>query len=659
MCGIAGIVNLAGTEVHQLGALHSMTKCMARRGPDSSGFVLIGGDGRLCALLDDATSCVSPGMPSIEGFPVSNIRDNLATRSRAALGHRRLSILDLSPHGHQPMSTPDRRYSIVYNGEIYNYEQIARDLAAEGVVLRSRSDTEVLLQAYVRWGKPCLHRLNGDFAFALWDNATKSLFCARDRIGVKPFYYTIQDGQFVFASDIKAIIASGLYTPEPDARGLYLAMAFGIAPRPLTAFKGVRSLEQGHWMEVASDGRLDIRPYWQISTGRGEPDMREEDAVEWLGETLVASVKRRLVADVPVGTFMSGGVDSTLVSAIASRLQPGIKAFTLAFESTSSELDEVPQAMATARMHPMEHVVLRVDPAMCLGDLDDWVAGYEEPYFGLAANHVVAALARSHGVKVVLNGLGGDELFAGYRYYRQRRLWQAARMLRPVMGLSGLIGRRGRYLATLSRASSATRYHTAAFMHFPEADLQELFASRAADGMSAADQVEELYANNRTFSNDVEAVAYMDMMNYLGNHHVHRIDQFTMACSIEGRFPFLDHELVELAFRIPSTLKIRNGVQKYVLRKLAARYIAPACLAMGKKGFSLPLEEWMAGPLRATVLDAVTSLKQREMFSAETIDRFYLEYERGERGASHIWHLVALELWFRKFIDSPNHQCPT
>jgi asparagine synthase (glutamine-hydrolysing) len=651
MCGIAGIINIREDEVQQIHSLQRMTNCMAHRGPDDEGFLLVDKEGRNRSFYGDDTPVNDPVCSSVPGYPQFHIRSAFRDLSQVALGHRRLSIIDLSPHGHQPMCTPDLRYWVVYNGEIYNFREIAVELNREGINLFGHSDTEVLINAYAKWGEGCLQKFNGMWAFAIWDNREKTLFCARDRIGIKPFYYTIQDGQFIFGSDIKTIIASNLYLPEPDMEGLYLAMAFGMAPRPRTAFKGLVALEQAHWMRVHLNGRIEKQRYWSVPVGTQKNDMSEGEAINLLEEQLIASVKRRLVADVPVGTFMSGGIDSTTISAIASELHPGIKAFTLAYESSAPELNEVQQAMATALMHPMEHVVHRVD-STGLYDLQSRIEGYEEPYHGLAANYVISQLVRDNDVKVVLNGLGGDELFAGYSWYSHIEKWRLLRSLKPFMNMiPPFSGRRWERLLSLSRASSADRLHTILFANSTDTELHELFSDPDLQEMNTPEVLHKMYADGLNFTDDIEAMSYMDIMNYIGNHHVHRSDQFTMAHSIEGRCPFLDHKLVEAAFRIPSRLKKHGRLQKYVLRKVAEKYIAPECLSMNKKGFGLPLKQWLSGPLKSLLEDKLKRLEMRNEIRDGVPDKWFREYQAGKRSSNQIWHLAALEMWFETFID--------
>jgi len=651
MCGIAGILNLRHADTSLAGPVQAMTERMRHRGPDDEGYLLIGASGASSTFYGNDSAMLPADQDVPPGFPRQHI--DAAGAGFLAFGHRRLSIIDLTEHGHQPMCTADGRYWIVFNGEIYNYREIAADLRREGIRLRGHSDTEVLINAYALWGPDCLDRFNGMFAFAIWDNSDRRLFCARDRIGIKPFYFTLCGDNFIFGSDIKTILASGLYEAEPDPEGLYLAMSFGIAPRPKTAFRGIEALPQAHWLLVDENGNVRCSRFWSIPVGTQDHTMSQPDAVNLLEEELRASIERRLIADVPVGTFMSGGIDSTTISAIASTVHPGIEAFTLAFEETASELDEVPQATATSRMYDMKHVIHRVSASAALRNLDQWVEGYEEPYYGIAANHVISEVVAEHGVKVILNGLGGDELFAGYSWYRNVDHWKKARMLGPILRpLAPRLRGKWRLLAESSRIRSADRLHSFLFRRNSDKELHELFSGNATARYDGIELVHDLYADDVEFEDDLEALSFMDLMNYIGNHHVHRIDQFTMAHSIEGRFPFLDHELVEAAFRIPSHLKKNGKTQKFVLREVAKKYIAPECLAMTKKGFSMPIRQWLEGPLRSTVDTKLEALALRDTINNVAVRKWHDEYKRGRRDATKLWHLVALELWYEKFIDA-------
>ena len=347
----------------------------------------------------------------------SCVYDQRDSENSIFLGHRRLSIIDITSGGHQPMSDQSKRYTITYNGELYNYKHIQNRLKALGYHFRTNSDTEVLLNSYIEWGENCVKYFNGDWAFAIWDDVEKSLFCSRDRIGIKPFYYYLNKDFFLFSSDIKSIIASGLYTPEPDGQGLYLAMAFGISTRPITAFKNILALEQSHSMKISRNGSLVKTRYWQIPVGTQDKSMSVCDARDGLRQNLSSAIKRRLISDVGTGTLMSGGIDSTLISTIGKQSNKDIIAFTLGFEDSSDSMDETNQASKVAKIYDIKHFIYKVSENNLKDQITKMVLAYEEPFYSLSPNFLIFEFITQSGVKVILNGLGGDELFAGYKYY--------------------------------------------------------------------------------------------------------------------------------------------------------------------------------------------------------------------------------------------------
>ena len=651
MCGIAGIFNFKNQQTRLLPHVLSMTKAMRNRGPDDEGFIACKPNGQIDHFIGEET----PNEVRSK-YPKSKlITRSLDFQSTLVMGHRRLSILDLSPAGHQPMCNSNGRDWIVFNGEIYNFKDVRSELKNLGYSFTTGTDTEVILAAYSHWNDGCLSRFNGDFSFVIWDNQTQSLFCARDRIGIKPFYFLLDENRFIFGSDIKTIIASGLYYPEPDPHGLYLAMAFGIAPRPITAFKGIFALEQAHWMRIYSTGKFEKHRYWKIPTGNQNAVLNEIDARRQLDEKLQKAVELRLIADVPVGTFMSGGIDSSTISAIAAKKHPGIKAFTLGYQDDVPEMDEVAQATSTAKMWPMTHIIHKVDPNDTLQYLDEWIRGYEEPFYNIAANYVISKLVRKNNTKVVLNGLGGDELFSGYSYYRYHTLPRIPRLGFLFNKLKWLPSNKIRRRLNMVGAESPDMLHTMIFRQQTDEVLDELFQQAFRPPVDTLKFLHELYCGDVNFCNTMEAFNYMDLMNYIGNHHVHRVDQFTMAHSVEGRFPFLDHELVEFAFTIPPKLKIFKGQRKYILRKVAQNYISKDCLSMQKKGFGLPLKHWMQNQLKQTVTNSIKLLCQRNEINADKIQKMFQAYEQDKLIPQRIWHLVALEKWFEEFIDPGVH----
>jgi asparagine synthase (glutamine-hydrolysing) len=652
MCGIAGILSLDGILRKNTRALHRMADCMHNRGPDDEGyFISSHGQEQFQFFGGEDTPSNDE---SISFYPKDRIVTAYDVAGSIFFAHRRLAIIDLSLHGHQPMCTADGRYWIIYNGEIYNYREIREDLKKAGVQFNGYSDTEVLLYAYCEWGTEALQRLNGMFAFAIWDDRDKVLFCARDRIGIKPFYYTIQDNQFVFASDIKTLIAGSLYKPEVDLEGLYHAMSFGVAPRPMTAFKGVRALEQGHWMRIGAGGGIEKGQYWRIPVGTQDERMSEDEAVELLECKLRQAIERRLIADVPVGTFMSGGIDSTTVSAIASGLHPGIKAFTLSFDNVK-KLDELDQAKATAAMHPMEHITKSVKPESVLGFIEDIIDCYEEPFYDLSPNYVLCKFVAENNITVILNGLGGDELFAGYVYYGWLGRWRLLRKIKPLLRVSKMIPYTRHISERLLAVASTQKpdmFPTTVRSFITDMEKHRLFLDQHVLEYNTVERIRQLYVGSGLeFTDDLEAVSYADMMNNIGNHHVYRVDKFTMRFSIEGRLPFLDHEVVEAAYHIPSRYKICSKKLKYVLRKMAEKYIHPSCFSMKKKGFDLPTDQWMRGPLRDIVYQNLERLLKRDIFNPREVWQIYSEWRSRRRMFRSVWQLVSTEMWLKAFID--------
>ena len=652
MCGIAGILRLHDADV-SLDRITLMTEAMRHRGPDDEGIAVFSRQ-RLTPHAyggkDTPDEVYNAHFPYI---PRKNFSGTFSGDWVAAFGHRRLSIIDLSSSGHQPMCTEDQRYWIIFNGEMYNFQEVRAELKKLGETFVSQTDTEVVLKAYRRWGRDCLTKFNGMWAFAIWDDTEKTLFCSRDRIGIKPFYYYLTEKLFLFASDIKTLIASGLYPPEPDWEGIYHAMSFQCAPRPMTCFKGVRALEQAHCMTIDLQGRMRQERYWHLPVGDVDYSKSEAQWAEELESVLKMAVRRRLVADVPVGTFMSGGIDSTSISALAAQVHPGIQAFTLAYEDTAPEMDELPQAKATAAMWPMNHTIEVIKPESTLAHISEMIRCYEEPFHSLAPNYMISKLVSDHKVTVILNGLGGDELFCGYGRERWLALWKYLKWGKWGLSLLPNLHPNIMRAKELANASDVSEVYVQAFSIFSEQEKQQFFSRNASQDWNSPLMFKRLYhLRDLHFTDDIEALGYMDIINYIGNHHVYRVDQFTMRFGLEGRFPFLDHELVELACHMPGNMKVRNGQGKYVLRKVAKDVIHPTCLQMKKKGFSLPVKQWMHSALHDLVNDKIASLKQRGIFRAAAVGTLYQRFYTHRELYAKLWFLVSLEMWLEEFIDS-------
>ncbi len=649
MCGIAGIVNQTGDATGMLTALRRMSAAMIGRGPDGEGYLLAYTDAR------PAESFRGPDTPARDdhappGFPQRHLDDADVSAAVLGLAHRRLAIVDLSIAGHQPMTDPDRRYWLIYNGEIYNAAELRDDLQEGGAVFVGHSDTEVLLHGLVRWGPQAVERLDGMFAFALWDDREKTLLLCRDRLGIKPLYFAIADRRWIFGSDIKTLLASGRVAARADHAAIAMTLMFGVTPRPRTAFAGVTALRPGHWMKISPDGSTTEHRYWRVPTGCQQRDLPRPAAVAAVRETLEASVRRRLVADVPVGTLMSGGIDSTTVSALAARHHPDIHAFTLAFDDAPG-MSETDEARATAAMHPLRHVVCVAKPEAALQHLDQIVSLYEEPAPAISANWMIHREISRHDIKVILNGLGGDELFGGYTRYRLARWWRLLRLLRPMLRCAGPLDPRAARLAAIGGARDAAELYSTLAGVIPAPLRERMVEALDANPRTMPEALAELYLDGETeFGDACEAVSYFDLVHYIGNHHLYRVDQFSMAFSLEARVPMLDHALVELAMRVPTAHKVR-GRGKLVLREVARELIHPDCLAMRKRGFGLPTGTWLAGPLRPVAEEKLRDLRQRGVIDPALIRGLWDDFLAGRVRYPAVWWMVALEMWFERFID--------
>lgn len=651
MCGIAGILTFNNSRL-PFSNIRRMTQGMRHRGPDDEGYAVFHGPNSLSQTFGGIETPKSVYHSRYPFTPKQQFPSTIPPETHLALGHRRLAILDLSPAGHQPMCTDDGRYWIVYNGEIYNYLDIRNLLKKEGISFVGTSDTEVILYAYRQWGPECVKKFNGMWAFAIWDRTKRELFCSRDRIGIKPFYFYLTEHSFIFASDIKTLIASEIYHPEPDFEGLYHAMSFYCAPRPMTCFKGVKALEQGHWLIVDSSGNICKQKYYQLPVGEIDYTLKEDQWVNKLEGKLIEAVNRRLIADVPVGTFMSGGIDSTTVSAMAAQQHHGIKAFTLAFEEDNPDYNELPQAKATAKMWPMEHIYDIVDPETILENLTELVLCHEEPYYSLSPNFLVAQLVSKYPVPVILSGLGADELFCGYGRERFVNLWRRSMGFSRLLNYVSPLHHKLRKLHELSKLKTIFEIYIWAFSIFSEEEKKELFTSNKAKNWSSFDKFIELYGLDKlSFHDPIEAISYMDIINYIGNHHLYRLDQFTMHFSIEARFPMLDHEFVELSLQTPSSLKVRRKLRKYSFRKVAQKYIHPSCLKMKKKGFDFPFATWIKGPLKSLVEIKLRTLIDREIFHPDAVMKYFHLFNANKIGPDKLWQMVFIELWFEQFFE--------
>lgn len=593
--------------------------------------------------------------PDDEGFHVQD---------GCAIGMRRLSIIDLST-GHQPMSNEDGTVWVVFNGEIYNYQELRRDLIARGHRFRTNSDTETLVHLYEEHGTAGFEKLRGMFAYALWDSRQRSLHLVRDRFGKKPLYYAALPEGLYFGSELKCLRVAGVPL-EVDPEALQLFFQFSYIPDPLSPFRSVRKLMPGCWIRYDADGRVHTGRYWKMppptedETGFNAPEMCGR-----LRETFDEAVRLRMIADVPLGAFLSGGIDSSCVVASMSRQsREPVKTFSIGF--AESAFNELPYAAAVARQYKTDHHEIMVKPDS-VGLTSKLVRHFDEPFGDSSAipTYIVSEFAVQH-VKVALSGDGGDEVFGGYPRFadiaRYRRLDYVPG---PVLGLLDRVAERlpygaygKNYLHMISRPNGLERYFEANYApYFLRQRLLQPQWMLPADG-------EYLY---RTFSDcllpggasTLSQALYWEATANLPGDMLVKVDRTSMANSLEVRCPLLDSEVADLAARIPNAWKIRNGRGKYLMIQALGELLPPELLNRPKMGFGVPLAAWFRSELREMLVDHLTSsaFLARGIASASFVDALIQEHQSRRRDNSQwLWSLLMLELWFREYDSSIGRQ---
>ncbi len=620
MCGIAGILH-PDTDRYKP-VVQRMIGSLAHRGPDDEG---------------------------------------VWTSDNIVLGHRRLSIIDLSETGHQPMATPSGRSWVIQNGEIYNYKELRGELLDRGHTFSGTSDTEVIPHLYEQDPENFVSRLRGMFAFALWDAHTKTLTLARDRTGKKPVFYAPIPGGYAFASEIKALHQ----VPDVDDgirdQGIHDYLSFGVVPGPDTIFRGIRRVPPAHALRFETDGTSSAHRYWSLRFDK-KVACSEQEAIEEIDKRLRLSVKLRLQSDVPVGCFLSGGIDSGLVTAIAAQeLQTPLKTFCVGFDVDA--YDERPLARLVAERYQTDHHDTLLT-SMGEDRIDQIVGHYDEPFADQSAlpSFLVSEIA-GEKIKVVLNGDGSDEIFAGYRHYLafvlQRRLDQWGSLPKAVSRslLSFLPNPRlnrntyqfaHRFLRVLA-ASEYERYLVLTKDLLSEAEKQSLYAptdnGKVTSSLRLLDQLRIAYG-------DLEAVDQMSGYNFerlLSDTLLIKMDMASMAHGLEARSPFLDHELIEFAAQIPSDLKLPGRQTKPLLRQLADKYLPEEVVHAPKRGFEIPLQKWMTGRLNGTLHERLTDRSSfaQQHFRPEAVDAFLTTQGWDlKRWSSVAWMLLCLEIWW-------------
>jgi asparagine synthase (glutamine-hydrolysing) len=628
MCGITGVMTFGGRPI-DMGTLERMTATLAHRGPDAQGVVRL------------ATGPVE-----------------------VALGHTRLRIIDLSPAAEQPMQNADASISVTFNGEIYNYRELRAELVAQGVRFRSASDTEVIVHLYEREGEACLDRLDGMFALAIWDARRRRLVLARDRVGKKPLYYAERPNFFAFASEIKALLRHPAVDTEMNVSAVPAFFLYGYVPNPATMYRGIVQVPPGHVLVVEADGSTTVKEYWDLPlprVGTRRPPS-EAEAAATVRELVTKAVERRLVSDVPLGAFLSGGIDSSIVVGVMSRLmKEPVRTFSIGFANAPA-FDETSYARAAAERFETLHEEFVVAPS-AIDLVERLVWHHDGPFADSSAipTYLLSRLTRAH-VTVALNGDGGDEVFAGYlRFYAAVASERVPRVLREAAGaMLSVVPEWGGRRSPLRRAR---RFGGSVALPFVERytrwisvfyeDLARLLPGLVDRRFVPSPLSHQArYVERAAGSSPLTQLLYLNMKTYLADDLQVKMDRCAMAHGLEARSPFLDRALMEYVATLPDDLKLRRGQTKYILKRAFSDLLPEAIRRRGKMGFGVPLGAWFRGELRDYVGDLVLApdARLRDVIDQSYVRSLVYEHLSGRRDHSHrLWTILTFEIWLRQW----------
>jgi asparagine synthase (glutamine-hydrolysing) len=625
VCGIAGIVRESGLIEQDHAALGRMNSVLRHRGPDAGG--------------------------SWTGGPIG-------------LTHRRLSIIDLSPDSNQPLADNDQHVWISFNGEIYNFAELRRELQERGYAFRTQGDSEVIVNAYRAWGIDAISRLRGMFAFALWDQERQRLLLVRDRLGKKPLYYHASPGRLVFGSEIKAILEHPEVSREVNPSALDYFLTFAYVPSPVTMFAGISRVPPAHVLVCEKGERL-LRRYWE-PTGPDQNELPSEaEAADRVLELLRESVRLRLVGDVPIGAFLSGGLDSSLVVALMAEQTGKVQTYSVGF--TEDEFDELPYAREVAQRFATDHHEIRLtaDVAKVLPTL---VWHYDQPFgdSSMIPTYYVARAASEH-LKVILSGDGGDELFAGYRKYADLARLQSYDRLPGwfVRGVRGFLpdswhGRTSGWGRLVDSAnirlmhSDERNYHSMAY--FTRAEKRTLYGP-VMQWALRRDRSRDLYfdvVRSLRAPLGLNRVLLTDARTYLPDDLLVKMDVASMACSLEVRAPMLDHRLFEYCASLPPSFKVGRLGTKHLLKRIGLRFLPPEIVRRPKQGFAIPVDQWLRGALAAFTREVLLEVPTgaRNYFAQAEVGRLVETHRSGRRNVgSRLWLLINFYLWYRTFLE--------
>lgn len=638
MCGILGIWTNRMQCEQALQCSRLMSSALAHRGPDDDGIEVVNANGEM-----------SRGESrEIIGGPL------------VLFAHRRLSILDLSGAGHQPMRDPATGNWITFNGEIYNFSDLRAELVGRGHKFRSKCDTEVILKSYAEWGVGCWRRLRGMFAIGLWDSKYQELHLVRDHLGVKPLYIGRSENGLVFASEVRAILASRLVDRRISVEGLNSYLKYGSVQEPCTLVDRVESLPAGHYLTCAPDGRTTVRHYWTVSeclVRNWEAPPRAEEVRHYLED----AVRRQLISDVPVGVFLSGGVDSTVIAALATRARPGeINTFCIGVEQ--KEFDESAEAALTAKFLGCRHTTLMLDGNQVQKQFDAAIGSYDQPSYDGINTYFISMLVRQAGIKVALSGLGGDELFVGYEGFskarRMTRISEVAhffpRTIRRWLGESlAAISPPGDAIpGTVSEVLDAelVEPYFSSRTLFSRHHIERLTGTRLNVDWSQQSWVrrEQELSRSAAGLHGVDRVSFMELQTYMLSTLLRDSDQMSMAHGLELRVPLIDPELLEHVLPVAMEEKTTGGVGKQLLFDALGALLPSEVLTRRKRGFTLPFRDWMHRDLQNTVGERFLDIKPQGPWDERTFRQIWHNFRAGRIAWSRVLTLFVLENWLQE-----------
>lgn len=632
MCGICGYYsfhkNISSKNITE------MNRSIRHRGPDDEGFWISDGSESRNFSGNDSTEKIKKEFPVLQ-----------EEYSKIALGFRRLSILDLSEKGHQPMLSEDKKIVITFNGEIYNFKKLRKELEAFGYHFQSQSDTEVILKSYIEWGTSMFVKLDGMFAICIVDLEQQKIILGRDRVGLKPLFYSKNESGLIWASEIKAILKNEFVKPEINWNGIYTNFLFQTTLAPETCFQHIFSLEPGSLMSIDLKTQEILKEkFWELSL-QSVSTISEQEAVEKIDLLLAESVSEQLHADVPVASMMSGGIDSTLITAKSKPFKEDINAFTISYKFSE---EEVTNASLVANTLEIPHHIKNVSDEEVLAELKENIQHFEEPYSSLEVLTNAAEYARKLGFKVVLSGNGADELFAGYSHSLKLNKWLFLRNFNFVRNFIVTNDQFSKKVKNYFSQDTMFDFFRQSQVGMKPSEAKSVFASAVFKNIHS-----DLKQYHLQETKDYKGYFEYDMKYSLSSHHVFRDDLSAMKYGVEFRYPYLSNDLIDFVASLPEKLKY-NGIQnKPLLRKVAEKYLPEEVLKMPKRGFSFPLYDFITNEnkVRNFIEENLSSLKKRNFFNVDVIDEWW-QNQNDVYDCVKIWQLVTFELWYQKYFEN-------